>query len=71
MHLILDTGPWVALLCRNDRHHEWAKAQFAQHRGALLTCEANLLLVGPSWARSQQSLGADRTRRDPSGDGAE
>ena len=38
--LILDTGPWVALLCRDDTHHEWAKAQFAQHPGPFLTCEA-------------------------------
>lgn len=39
-HLILDTGPWVALHCRGDSHHEWAKAQFAQNPGPLLTCEA-------------------------------
>lgn len=40
MHLLLDTGPWVALLCRDDRYHEWAKAQFAQFPGPFLTCEA-------------------------------
>ena len=39
-HLILDTGPWVALHCRDDAHHAWAKAQFAQHAGPFLTCEA-------------------------------
>ena len=39
-HLILDTGPWVALLCRNDKYHEWAKRQFALHPGPFLTCEA-------------------------------
>ncbi len=39
MHLILDTGPWVALLCRDERHHAWAKTQFA-HAETLLTCEA-------------------------------
>lgn len=38
--LLLDTGPWVALHCRDDAHHAWAKAQFAQHPGPLLTCEA-------------------------------
>jgi predicted nucleic acid-binding protein len=38
--LLLDTGPWVALHCRDDRHHEWAKAQFARITGPLLTCEA-------------------------------
>ena len=40
MHLILDTGPWVALHSRDDNHHEWATAQFAQHPGPFLTCEA-------------------------------
>ena len=39
-HLILDTGPWVSLHCRDDSHHSWAKAQFAQHAGPFLTCEA-------------------------------
>ena len=39
-HLILDTGPWVALHCRDDAHHEWAKGQFAQHPGPFVTCEA-------------------------------
>ena len=37
---LLDTGPWVALHCRSDKHHAWAKAQFAQHPGPFLTCEA-------------------------------
>ena len=40
VHLILDTGPWVALLCRDDAHHEWAKSQFARHAGPFLSCEA-------------------------------
>jgi uncharacterized protein len=39
-HLILDTGPWVALHCLNDKHHAWAKAQFGQFSGPFLTCEA-------------------------------
>ncbi len=39
-HLILDAGPWVALHCRDDARHEWAKTQFAQHAGPFLTCEA-------------------------------
>ena len=38
--LILDSGPWVALHCRDDAHHAWAKVQFAQHAGSFLTCEA-------------------------------
>lgn len=40
MHLILDTGPWVALHCRDDNYHEWATAQFSQYTGPFLTCEA-------------------------------
>ncbi len=40
MHLILDTGPWVALHCRSDIHHEWSRSQFAQYPGPFLTCEA-------------------------------
>ncbi|MCB8746395.1 PIN domain-containing protein [Rhodoferax sp. U2-2l] len=39
-HLILDTGPWVALHCSGDRYHAWAKAQFAQYPAPFLTCEA-------------------------------
>ncbi len=38
--IILDTGPWVALHCQDDSYHAWAKAQFAQHAGPFLTCEA-------------------------------
>lgn len=38
--LLLDTGPWVALHCSDERHHAWAKAQFARHAGPFLTCEA-------------------------------
>lgn len=38
--LILDTGPWVALHCRDERHHPWARQQFAAHTGPFLTCEA-------------------------------
>lgn len=38
--VILDTGPWVALLSRSDRYHEWAKAQFQRFSPPFLTCEA-------------------------------
>lgn len=41
-HLILDTGPLVALLCRDDAWHEWAKQQFARFSGPFLSCEAVL-----------------------------
>ncbi len=38
--LLLDSGPWVALHCRDDSFHAWAREQFAQTAGPLLTCEA-------------------------------
>lgn len=37
--VLLDTGPWIALLVRNERHHAWAKTQFAGITPPLLTCE--------------------------------
>lgn len=40
MHVLLDTGPWVALLCRDDSHHAWACAQWAALQEPVLTCEA-------------------------------
>ena len=40
MKILLDTGPWVALMCRDDSHHTWARTQFASHPGPFLTCEA-------------------------------
>jgi predicted nucleic acid-binding protein len=41
-HVLLDTGPLIALIDRNDRHHAWAVAQFDQIVPPLLTCEAVL-----------------------------
>jgi uncharacterized protein len=38
--VLLDTGPWVALHCRDDAHHVWAREQLAAVTGALITCEA-------------------------------
>ncbi len=40
MQILLDTDPWVALLHKDDKHHAWAKAQFANHAGPFHTCEA-------------------------------
>lgn len=40
--VILDTGPLVAFLNKNDQYHEWAVAQFATMIPPLLTCEAVL-----------------------------
>lgn len=38
--VLLDTGPWVALHCRDDGFHAWAREQFAALSEPLLTCEA-------------------------------
>ena len=40
MAVLLDTGPWVALLSRNDTHHKWAVEQFRLLPPPLLSCEA-------------------------------
>lgn len=39
---IVDAGPLVALLSRQDRHHAWAKNAFAGVRPPAITCEAVL-----------------------------
>jgi predicted nucleic acid-binding protein len=38
--LLLDTGPWVALLCEDDQYHRWARDQFGANTGSFFTCEA-------------------------------
>lgn len=40
MTVLLDTGPWVALLSRHDTHHKWAVEQFRRLPPPLLSCEA-------------------------------
>jgi hypothetical protein len=40
MAVLLDTGPWVALLSRHDNHHQWAVEQFRRFEPPLLSCEA-------------------------------
>ena len=40
MAVLLDTGPWVALLSRNDSHRQWAVDQFELLQPPLLSCEA-------------------------------
>lgn len=44
--LILDAGPLVAYLADDEQHHSWATAQFQQHEGSLVTCEA---VVSEAW----------------------
>jgi predicted nucleic acid-binding protein len=38
--VLLDTGPWVALHCRNERHHAWAREHMGRFAGPFVTCEA-------------------------------
>ncbi len=40
MALLIDIGPWVALVSRNDTHHRWAVEQFRRLQPPLLSCEA-------------------------------
>lgn len=40
--VIVDTGPIIALLNAGEREHQWAREEFAQRSGPLLTCEAVL-----------------------------
>jgi predicted nucleic acid-binding protein len=40
MAVLLDSGPWVALLSRNDTHHRWALEQFRRLPPPFLSCEA-------------------------------
>ena len=44
--VLLDTGPLVALLKRNDNHHARAVAWFKNQRGAILTTQA---VVTEAW----------------------
>lgn len=37
--ILLDTGPLVAALARDDHAHAWAKEQFETLAGPFLTCE--------------------------------
>jgi uncharacterized protein len=41
-HILLDTGPLVAVLNKEDAHHAWAIDQWARVTPPLLTCEAVL-----------------------------
>jgi predicted nucleic acid-binding protein len=42
MPMLLDTGPWVALLSRNDAHHRLAVGRFRRLSPPLLSHEAVL-----------------------------
>jgi predicted nucleic acid-binding protein len=36
---LIDSGPLIALLNHRDEHHDWARDQFKNFSGPLLTCE--------------------------------
>lgn len=40
--IIIDTGPIVAFLVKEDEHHDWAIEQFKRTSDSMLTCEAVL-----------------------------
>ena len=40
--IIIDTGPLLALLNRNDKHHSWVIAQLKPCTEPMLTCESVL-----------------------------
>jgi hypothetical protein len=58
--LLLDTGPFVALLDRSERNHERCVAFFRYFRGRLITTEPVLTeavyLLGPSFSRQKPAL---------------
>src|SRR5256885_15656423 len=38
--ILIDTGPLVAMLCKDDRDHAWTVEQFRALHPPFLTCEA-------------------------------
>ena len=58
--LLLDNGPFVALLDRSERNHERCVAFFRDFRGRLITTESVLseavCLLGPSFPRQKPAL---------------
>ena len=58
--LLLDNGPFVALLDRSERNHEQCAAYFREFRGRLITTESVLTeavyLLGPSFSRQKPAL---------------
>ncbi|MDE0680355.1 MAG: PIN domain-containing protein [Gammaproteobacteria bacterium] len=55
--VVLDTGPLIALLDRDEAHHAWAALQFRKLRPPLLTCDSVL---------SEASFLLQRAGLDPS-----
>lgn len=55
--VILDTGPLVALLCRQEALHPWTVEQFSALAPPLLTCEAVLAEADHLIRRTRQAAG--------------
>lgn len=55
--VIVDTGPLVAFLRRDDAHHAWVTAQLASLDPPLITCEA--VLSEAAFLLRRASHGAD------------
>lgn len=58
--VLIDAGPLVAYLVREEEQHEWVRDQFALRRPPMLTCEPVLTeaayLVGQAQGRSTALL---------------
>lgn len=57
MEFLVDTGPLLAMLDRNDRHHGWVVEQLREATRPLLTCEA--VLSETAWLLKRERLGLD------------
>jgi len=44
--IIIDAGPLVAAIDRNDQHHRWARATLPRLAGEVFTCEAVVAEAG-------------------------
>lgn len=56
--VILDTGPLVALINRDDAHHEWALAKFQSIPWPAISCEAVICEASYLLERMQPGNGA-------------
>ena len=61
MHVLMDTGPWVALIARSEGRHEKCVKWFRQFKGEIFTSEAALteVLYLLNFSTSAQSAAFD------------
>lgn len=55
---LIDTGPIIALLIAEEKHHSWAAAQIKEHSAPFSTCEA--VISEALHLLEQTHRGADR-----------